>query len=65
MTFREGSTELIQLLDEHSQDSSRDSTQGGVMIELAGLVQGTEFHHSSPHEIHECRPYIRNFQAHR
>ncbi|PNF29487.1 hypothetical protein B7P43_G04551, partial [Cryptotermes secundus] len=62
---REGGTELIQLMHEHSQDSSRDSTQGGVMTELASLVQGSEFQHNSPHEIHDCRPYIRNFQAHR
>ena len=63
--YRESGTELIQLMDEHSQDSSHDSTQGGVITELASLVQGSEFRHSSPHEIHDCRPYIRNFQAHR
>lgn len=65
VTSREGGTELIQLMHEHSQDSSRDSTQGGVMTELASLVQGSEFRHNSPHEIQDCRPYIRNFQAHR
>jgi hypothetical protein len=65
VTFREGGTELIQLMHEHSQDSSHDSTQGGVMTELASLVQGSGFRHNSPHEIHDCRPYIRNFQAHR
>lgn len=47
----------MEILDEHSQDSSRDSTQGAVMTELANLVQGSQ--------IHDCRPYIRNFHSHR
>ncbi|XP_063231242.1 ubiquitin carboxyl-terminal hydrolase 34 isoform X2 [Bacillus rossius redtenbacheri] len=56
---REGGMEFIHMMDDHSHDSSHDSTQGGVMTELASLVQ------AHAHEIHDCRPFMRNFEAHR
>ncbi|XP_052133303.1 ubiquitin carboxyl-terminal hydrolase puf isoform X2 [Frankliniella occidentalis] len=48
---------------DHSGEGPHDSTtlltQGAVMTELASLVEGTQY--TSPHEIHECRPFIKSF----
>ncbi|XP_068081544.1 ubiquitin carboxyl-terminal hydrolase puf [Anabrus simplex] len=54
---RDPGSDFVQIMEDHSHDSSHDSTRGGVMTELASFVQGSE--------IHDCQPYIRNFQTHR
>ncbi|XP_049955909.1 ubiquitin carboxyl-terminal hydrolase 34 [Schistocerca serialis cubense] len=55
--MRDCGPDLVEIIEDHSHDSSHDSTQGAVMTELASLVQGSQ--------IHDCRPYMRNYQAHR
>ncbi|XP_034239169.1 ubiquitin carboxyl-terminal hydrolase puf isoform X4 [Thrips palmi] len=61
-TTPEKSAKALDLIRQHmGHDHHPDAslTQGAVMTELASLVEGSQY--TSPHEIHECRPFIKSF----